>query len=161
MNLLANLAGLAGKDKEYSQHALKERKVASPLFTPRNVLLQGNISSTCFGSNAGPSNCELKRFVADQVNIDELPVPAARRVVHVRHFCAKMLEIPAGKAIHPQAAVPGGFSKPLMADERDTLRTMVGEALELAKFSIAFAKENISRSTWKWSNRWRSSALAS
>jgi len=67
----------------------------------------------------------------------------ARRVVKVRHMCAKMLEILAGKAIHPQAAVPGGFSKPLSVEDRDRLKAMAGEALELAKFSIAFAKENI------------------
>jgi len=67
----------------------------------------------------------------------------AKRVVRVRHMCAKMLEILAGKSIHPQAAIPGGFSKPLLADERDELRKMADEALELAKFSIAFAKENI------------------
>ena len=67
----------------------------------------------------------------------------ARRVVRVRPMCAKMLEILAGKPIHPQAAVPGGFSKPLAADERAELRKMADEALELAKFSIAFAKENV------------------
>jgi len=67
----------------------------------------------------------------------------ARRVVHVRHLCARMLEIIAGKSIHPQAAVPGGFSKPLSVEERDGLRVMAAEALELAKFSIAFAKENV------------------
>ncbi|MGA7617088.1 MAG: Ni/Fe hydrogenase subunit alpha [Thermoanaerobaculia bacterium] len=67
----------------------------------------------------------------------------AQRVVKVRHMCAKMLEILAGKPIHPQAAVPGGFSKPLAKGERDELRKMADEALELAKFSIAFAKENI------------------
>ncbi len=37
----------------------------------------------------------------------------AQRVVKVRHMCAKMLETLAGKPIHPQAAVPGGFTKPL------------------------------------------------
>ncbi len=67
----------------------------------------------------------------------------ARRVVHVRHLCARMLEILAGKPIHPQAAVPGGFSKPLAAAERDQLRSMAAEAFELAKFTIAFAKESI------------------
>jgi F420-non-reducing hydrogenase large subunit len=67
----------------------------------------------------------------------------ARRVVKVRHMCAKMLEILAGKSIHPQAAIPGGFSKPLSHEDRDHLKTMAHEALELAKFSIAFAKENI------------------
>jgi len=67
----------------------------------------------------------------------------AKRVVRVRHMCAKMLEMLAGKPIHPQAAVPGGFSKPLRLEERDQLRKMADEALELAKFSITFAKENI------------------
>jgi F420-non-reducing hydrogenase large subunit len=67
----------------------------------------------------------------------------ARRVVRVRHMCARMLEILAGKSIHPQAAVPGGFSKPLLPAERDELRKMAAEALELARYSIAFAKENV------------------
>src|SRR5512141_1119135 len=60
----------------------------------------------------------------------------ATRVVKVRHSCAKMLEIIAGKSIHPQAAVPGGFSKPLSAADRDRVREMAKESLELAKFSI-------------------------
>jgi F420-non-reducing hydrogenase large subunit len=67
----------------------------------------------------------------------------ARRVVKVRHMCATMLELIAGKAIHPAAAVPGGFSRPLAEVERQKLLPMAAEALELAKFTIAFAKENI------------------
>jgi F420-non-reducing hydrogenase large subunit len=67
----------------------------------------------------------------------------ATRVVKVRHMCAKMLELIAGKAIHPAAAVPGGFSRPLSNSERDSLLPMAEEALELAKFTISFAKENI------------------
>ncbi len=67
----------------------------------------------------------------------------AKRVVRVRHMAAKMLEILAGKAIHPDAVVPGGFSKPLLSGERDQVRKMADECLDLAKFSIAFAKENI------------------
>lgn len=67
----------------------------------------------------------------------------ARRVVKVRHMCAKMLELIAGKAIHPAAAVPGGFSRPLSPSERDSLLPMAEEALELAKFTISFAKESI------------------
>jgi len=67
----------------------------------------------------------------------------AQRVVKVRHMAAHMLEILAAKAIHPQAAVPGGFSKPLSLQNRDQLRKMADETLDLAKFSIAFAKENV------------------
>jgi F420-non-reducing hydrogenase large subunit len=74
--------------------------------------------------------------------LDAVP-DVGRRVVKVRHMCAKMLELVAGKAIHPAAAVPGGFSRPLSEDERQTLLPMAEEALELAKFTMAFAKENI------------------
>ena len=67
----------------------------------------------------------------------------ARRVVKVRHMCARMLEVLSGKSIHMAAAVPGGFSRPLREEERAGLLKQAEEALELAKFSIAFAKENI------------------
>ncbi|HMD85102.1 MAG TPA: Ni/Fe hydrogenase subunit alpha [Terriglobia bacterium] len=81
--------------------------------------------------------------VRNVIGILQAAPDVARRVVKVRHMCAHMLEIIAGKAIHPQAAVPGGFSKPLATGDRDDLAKMAEEALELAKFSIAFAKENI------------------
>lgn len=74
--------------------------------------------------------------------IGKLP-DVAKKVVRVRHMCAKMLEIIAGKSIHPDASVPGGFSKPLLAAERDQIRKMADECLDLAKFSIDFAKKNI------------------
>lgn len=81
--------------------------------------------------------------VRNVIGILQAVPDVATRVVKVRHMCAKMLEILAGKSIHPQAAVPGGFSKPLLAEERDRLRPMADETLELAKFTMAFAKENV------------------
>lgn len=88
------------------------------------------------GPGADPS-------VRNVIGILKAAPDVARRVVKVRHMCAKMLEMIAGKSIHPQAAVPGGFSKPMSTEDRDKLKPMANEALELAKFSIAFAKENI------------------
>lgn len=67
----------------------------------------------------------------------------ARNVVVSRHKAAHMLEIIAGKAIHPAAAVPGGFSKPLAESERQELKKMADELLEFSKFSVAFAKESL------------------
>jgi F420-non-reducing hydrogenase large subunit len=81
--------------------------------------------------------------VRNVIGILQAAPEIAQRVVKVRHMCAKMLEVLAGKAIHPQAAVPGGFSKPLLPAERDLLRPMADEALELAKFTMGFAKESI------------------
>jgi len=65
------------------------------------------------------------------------------QVVKVRHMCAKMLEVLAGKSIHMPAAVPGGYSRPLVESERAQLLKMAEEALEFAKFSMDFAKKNV------------------
>ena len=65
------------------------------------------------------------------------------RVVRCRHLGAQMLHIISGKSIHPVTAVPGGFSKPLTETERQKLLPMAEEVLEFAKWSIAFAKEDI------------------
>src|SRR5512142_3339925 len=62
--------------------------------------------------------------VRNVIGILEAAPDIANRVVRVRHMCATMLEILAGKSIHPSAAVPGGFSKPLGAGERDELKKM-------------------------------------
>lgn len=67
----------------------------------------------------------------------------AKKVVRCRHLGAQMLEIVSGKSIHPVTAVPGGFSKPLTKEEKDKILPMAQEVLELAKFSIDFAKKNI------------------
>ncbi len=66
-----------------------------------------------------------------------------KKVVRNRHLGAQMLEIISGKSIHPVAAVPGGFSKVLSAEEREKVLPMANEVLEFSKFSIAYAKENI------------------
>ncbi len=67
----------------------------------------------------------------------------AKRVVRARWLGSRMLDIVSGKSIHPVTAVPGGFSKILTEKERDELKPMVQEILELAKFSIDYAKKNI------------------
>ena len=67
----------------------------------------------------------------------------AKKVVRCRHLGAKMLQIISGKSIHPVAAVPGGYSKVLTSEERDECLKMANEVLDLAKFSIDFAKKDI------------------
>ena len=67
----------------------------------------------------------------------------AKKVIRNRHLGAMMLEIISGKSIHPVAAVPGGYSKVLTAEERDEILKMAKEVLEFTKFSIDYAKKNI------------------
>ncbi len=66
-----------------------------------------------------------------------------KKVVHGRHLAARMLEILAVKPIHPVAAVPGGFSKPLRPDEVEALKPMARELLEVAQFTVEFAKTQV------------------
>jgi len=67
----------------------------------------------------------------------------AKKVIRNRYLGVRMLEIVSGKSIHPVAAVPGGFSKILTAEERNECLKMANEVLEFAKFSIDYAKKNI------------------
>jgi F420-non-reducing hydrogenase large subunit len=66
-----------------------------------------------------------------------------KQVVHNRHLGSKMLNIVSGKSIHPVTAVPGGFSKPLLEEERQQVLAMANEVLDFAKFAMSFAKQNI------------------
>jgi F420-non-reducing hydrogenase large subunit len=81
--------------------------------------------------------------IRNVIGIAQTAPDLARKVIRGRHMGAKMLEILSGKSIHPVAAVPGGFSKALTPEERDRMLPMAEEVLELAKFSIAFAKKDI------------------
>ncbi|NIM49734.1 MAG: Ni/Fe hydrogenase subunit alpha [Gemmatimonadales bacterium] len=81
--------------------------------------------------------------VRNVIGIAQSNPDIGKTVVRNRHLGAQMLEIVSGKPIHPVTAVPGGFSKPLTAKERDELVPMAEEVLEFAKFAMAFAKENI------------------
>ncbi len=67
----------------------------------------------------------------------------AKQVIKMRQKGQMMMEKFAGKVIHPIAAVPGGFAKPMSESQRQSLLEDTEELLEFAKFTIAHAKENI------------------
>lgn len=81
--------------------------------------------------------------VRNVIGIAQANPEIGKKVVRNRYLGTQMLDIISGKSIHPVTAVPGGFSKPLTQKERDKVLPMAEEVLEFAKFSIAFAKENI------------------
>ncbi len=88
------------------------------------------------GIDADPS---VRNVVGIAIQHPEL----ARKVVNMRHRGALVLEKWLGKVIHPMAAVPGGFSKPLSEELRLEFLEQTKEQLEFAKFTIKFAKENV------------------
>ena len=81
--------------------------------------------------------------VRNVVGIVKANPELARQVVKMRQLGQMMLERFAGKAIHPIAGVVGGFSKPMLEEER---REMVGDArvlLDFSRFAIDYAKEHV------------------
>ena len=67
----------------------------------------------------------------------------AKKVVHLRHMTAQIIEKFAGRAIHPTFSMPGGVSKPMTETERQDILGHSDELLEFSKFTIQFAKENV------------------
>jgi F420-non-reducing hydrogenase large subunit len=67
----------------------------------------------------------------------------AKKVVRIRYLGQMMTQIMGGKGIHPDCAVPGGWSKPITSKELETLKSYANECLEFATFAIEFAKNNI------------------
>ncbi|MEG2172547.1 MAG: Ni/Fe hydrogenase subunit alpha [Desulfovibrionaceae bacterium] len=67
----------------------------------------------------------------------------ARRAVKMRYAMQMALEKFSGKAIHPVAVLVGGFSKPLLEEERRELLTVLAEAKQFCLDSMALARESI------------------
>ncbi|WP_028574115.1 Ni/Fe hydrogenase subunit alpha [Desulfonatronovibrio hydrogenovorans] len=67
----------------------------------------------------------------------------AKKVVHMRYKGQMLLEKFAGKVIHPIAGVVGGFSKPLLEDERKEILAGIQELKDFCVFTIKFAREEV------------------
>lgn len=71
-----------------------------------------------------------------------------RGAVRTRHLAQEMTAIMAANALHPDAVVPGGFSRPLQEDQRQQLLPMARECLEFARIALAHAKEKVFLPRW-------------
>ncbi|MBI5359698.1 MAG: Ni/Fe hydrogenase subunit alpha [Planctomycetes bacterium] len=67
----------------------------------------------------------------------------AKKVVRVRYLGQMITQMMGGKAIHPDCAVPGGWSKPVTAAELVEIKKMAQECLDFSVFAADFAKKNI------------------
>ena len=67
----------------------------------------------------------------------------ATQVVRMRQLGQMMIDKFAGKAIHPIAAVTGGFAKPMLESERQEMLRDCQTLLDFSSFALDFAKENV------------------
>ncbi|WP_028580885.1 Ni/Fe hydrogenase subunit alpha [Desulfogranum japonicum] len=69
----------------------------------------------------------------------------ASQVVRMRQLGQMMIEKFAGKAIHPIAAVTGGFAKPILESERQEMLQACRTLLDFSCFALDFARKNVFR----------------
>jgi NAD-reducing hydrogenase large subunit len=67
----------------------------------------------------------------------------ARDGIRLRAFGQTVIELMAGKRIHPSWVVPGGVSEPLSAENRDKILGMLPEALEIAQRTLQWYKQSL------------------
>jgi F420-non-reducing hydrogenase large subunit len=81
--------------------------------------------------------------VRNVVGIIQKAPDVAKRVVRTRYLGQMMTKILGGKPIHPVVSVPGGWAKPVTAEEVSKLKEMAKECMDFATFAIDFAKKEI------------------
>jgi NAD-reducing hydrogenase large subunit len=67
----------------------------------------------------------------------------ARDGIRLRQIGQQIIEIMAGKRIHPGWTVPGGVSEPLSQEKRDKILAMLPEALELGRRTLNWFKRSV------------------
>ena len=119
--------------------AVKLRRLAQNLaWIPDKLLHFYFLAAPDFvlGPDADPS-------VRNVIGIAKAAPELARKVVAHRYRGAMVLERWLGKVIHPVAAVVGGFSRPLLEEERREFLAETREQLEFARFTIEYAKNEV------------------
>jgi NAD-reducing hydrogenase large subunit len=67
----------------------------------------------------------------------------ARDGIRLRAFGQTVIELMAGKRIHPSWVVPGGVSEPLSVANRDKILAMLPEALEISQRTLQWYKQSL------------------
>ena len=88
----------------------------------------------------GP-DCDLR--VRNIIGLARQEPELAAQVARLRRLGQDMLARLGGKAVHPVAAVVGGFSRPLGRDERRQLQADAARLLDFALFALDFARERV------------------
>jgi F420-non-reducing hydrogenase large subunit len=81
--------------------------------------------------------------VRNVIGIAKANPELAQQVVRMRQMAKMILDRFSSKAIHPIAGVVGGFSKPLLEEERRDMLDKMQQILDFALFTIDFAKKDI------------------
>ncbi len=67
----------------------------------------------------------------------------ARGGIRLRQFGQQVIEMLAGKRIHPRWVVPGGVNEPLSGKNRDAILSAIPEVIHIAFQTLQFFKKNV------------------
>ncbi|MEJ2038373.1 MAG: nickel-dependent hydrogenase large subunit [Desulfosarcinaceae bacterium] len=81
--------------------------------------------------------------VRNVIGIAQANPGLAARVVKTRQMAKMVLDRFSRKTIHPVAGVVGGFSKPLLEEERRDMLEKMKEIMDFALFTLDFAKKEV------------------
>jgi F420-non-reducing hydrogenase large subunit len=82
----------------------------------------------------GPSAPASERNVLGV--IAKVGLETGQKVIAMRRKLRELMALAAGKPIHPVFGLPGGVAKALTADDQARCRTIAGEAVDFAKFTL-------------------------
>jgi NAD-reducing hydrogenase large subunit len=86
----------------------------------------------------GMESDPLQRNIAGLV--EKYP-DVARNGIRLRRFGQEVIRILGGKSIHPAWTVPGGVREPLTTENRNQIKRMLPEALDITDLALALFKE--------------------
>ena len=73
--------------------------------------------------------------------IGKVGVEVAKKVISMRRRVRELIAYFGGKVIHPVLGLPGGVSKPLKLEDLPQFKTLAGDAVEFAQFTLQVFKD--------------------
>lgn len=89
----------------------------------------------------GPTSDPMERNIFGVFK--KLGMEFGRQILANRRYAQRVQELMGGKAIHPVFGLPGGVSKPLRKDEKDTIEEMYKSILDFARMGLSLWEDSI------------------
>ncbi|MCB0178131.1 MAG: Ni/Fe hydrogenase subunit alpha, partial [Anaerolineae bacterium] len=86
------------------------------------------------GMESDPTTRNIMGLIAKYPDI-------ARNGIRLRQFGQEVIRILGGRSIHPAWTVPGGVRRPLAAEDRDQIKRMLPEALDIIELALDLLKD--------------------
>jgi len=87
----------------------------------------------------GPDANPAERNILGVIN--KVGLEIGSKVIEVRKRCREVIKLLAGKAPHPEGAIPGGIPRGITAEERKVIKESADYTVEFAQFALGLFKD--------------------